>query len=140
MPRCRLTTTAQTVGADNSWTTVVEDTHGMFDVGTPTVVTIPDGQDGVYAMSFGSGWDSLASGTAGAVALLHVNGTARAAAAQGTTGSSGDQYESDSGCLITYLVGGDEISVQWSANGAGVPTHTQSANSILPFLDVLRLV
>jgi hypothetical protein len=73
--RLRRISTSQTIN-DNSNTTVSfdtedEDTDGFWAIGTPTVITIPTGKSGIYAISFTP--DILAVLSAGARGFVDLN-------------------------------------------------------------------
>lgn len=111
-------TTQSLSSGDNLMTvnTVIRDTHGFWSSGTPTRLTIPDGQAGLYRIEAFSG-RSIATGIRHFLDIK-INGSyMRAARAEWTSGATSEETATQPS-VVEYLNVGDYIEVRTWASAA----------------------
>jgi hypothetical protein len=109
-----------------SFATVVHDDASFFSAGTPTVLTVPAGQGGWYAISCNIALDGTAS--TNVFTFINRNGTSIAPFQQPAPGGSGNTLAVTAGQINYFLSAGDTISV--SVEGTSGTSNTIAGSTL----------
>jgi hypothetical protein len=136
--------TDQAVGNDDfdavSFDTELYDTDDYWDIGSPTVFTIP--ADGYYAAGGSLNWDSAANGTAGVRgANVFLNGTDNVANLEWpTSGLTGaEAWQSVSSGPLPLTMGDTLQFVAYQFNVAAASVDVMASNDWYPSFWIVRL-